>query len=164
MPPVALPGPDHGIDYGQSTVLGEDPPVSGGTPPYVYAWSLPAGAGCQLDSTSAANPVLTADRVGTCDATLSVTDASRCESSAAAAIDVACATDLELVDEVIDSLRKAASLGTVGLEEVTVEPAGQLEIETRVRVEIKEGTRVESGGSLSVVIDPLADCPEEEVR
>ncbi len=158
--PVALPGPDRVIDFGQSTLLGELPPVSGGILPYTYAWSLMPGTGCDLTSDTAANPVLTANRVGTCDAALIVTDGSRCVSaSAAVEISVLCSSDLELVGEVIDSFREVVSLDTVALEQVTVESAGVLEISARGRVAFRNGTVVSSGGTLEVTIDPSADCP-----
>ncbi len=157
--PVALPGPDRVIDFGQSTLLGELPPVSGGLPPYTYAWSLMPGTGCNLTSDTAANPVLTANRVGTCDPVLTVTDAGRCVSAAAAEIGVVCSSNLELTGEVVDSFREAVSLDTVALEQVTVESTGVLDISARGRVELGNGTVVNSGGTLKVVIDPSADCP-----
>jgi hypothetical protein len=158
-PPLALPGSDRTIDFGQSTSLGEMPPVSGGTGPYAYAWEVTAGS-CDLSSDAAANPRLTAAGVGTCDAALVVTDGSRCESAAETVeIEVVCSSDLLIADEVIDAARDAVSLDRVTVERVTIEPGGSLEIAARGRVKIGNGTRVNAGGSLSVVIDPLADCP-----
>lgn len=71
--PIADAGPSVTITGSSSATLGGNPTSAGGTPPYTYVWSPPAG----LNSDTAANPLVSGISANT-DYVLSVTDSKGC--------------------------------------------------------------------------------------
>lgn len=80
--PTADAGTDKIVEIGSNAVLGNTPAAYGGTPPYVYAWSIMPQQGAALDSNTEANPTLTAALPGIYSAWLTVTDAKGYQSAA----------------------------------------------------------------------------------
>ena len=79
--PTADAGADEDICSGDMVTIGGVTAVSGGTPPYTIDWSSTPGCELLLDSTMIENPTVDTSAsafTGTCDYTLTVTDATGC--------------------------------------------------------------------------------------
>ncbi len=77
--PTALAGPDKSLSVcpGDSVILGDNPPVVGGTPSYTYSWSPSTGF---TGASNIPNPVVK-NLSATTTYTLNVTDANGCSAT-----------------------------------------------------------------------------------
>ncbi len=143
---------------GGSVVIGGDPAADGGTPPYTFDWTLIGqdGATFSVDSTTIANPTVTATSEGWIDACLEVTDSMASTDNDCTQVNIFCAVSVNQDPGFIedDGVVDYWAESTIESEEYTVGFGGDVIFHAGSSVSLGDGFEVESGSSFAVDIDP----------
>jgi hypothetical protein len=111
-----------------------------------------------LSSATDPNPQFTGTIAATFTATLQVTDSVGLTATDSTEVAVNCPAQIPLFDLTIDNTQVFEARFEITAQQVTIAAGGDVTMTAGVVVEFIEPFTVESGGTLSVLVDPGADC------